>query len=832
MTSADRSQAERLAHHSRRHGGIINRVSMMTTEQKTTQITQPGTAKSVPEEIAQEYLAAGLSVLPASRRKKHPVLKTWTEFQCRLPEEQEVKKWFSTRRDALCVVCGKVSGNLEVIDFDNHGELYDAWKASVPEELLSRLVVERSQSGGFHVTYRCEDEICGNLKLAVGMRDDKRATLIETRGEGNVILCAPSDGYVLMQGDWCNLPVITMDERETLLKAAWALNEVPEDEQQLTQAQSTASDTTLAPTDFVVRPGDDYNARGDFRALLQRHNWKPLRTTADGNEYWQRPDKNGDQNSATFKDNSFYVFSTNASPFEPRKSYSPFMAYALLEHNGDCAEAASALAKEGYGTPAHDTLNIDWNGLVSKGADDEGNLVSFRETVGAMEDEHPWRKVTSDDVREAIRDTALSDLEAIYASVVNPPLPIECSLMKSIVTAACCLSGEASQEVLDKRYGGNLGCVNLVGADRARVKINTSGGQLCNVYGLIVAPSATGKDIGGLIGKFARMTNPDLYHIDRQKYKPDWNIATSSSSAEGLAKMLVNKPNGLISVSEMSIWLDKNNWQYKTADFLTEVFAQGFFDQTLSDRPRSSSGSRSTEYCAPNIMGSIQPSVFNDNVTMRDVDTGLLGRFLMTKLPEYYGNPTTFNGVAKQTALWEAVEPFLAKCDVVEMEEGYSLALQDVFKGKCSPSMTPSWRRLCNEYYPRLMVMLSVTNDIRTRRSEVVITDETRERARTLVMWLFANAERILSGIIEGEGTGRIIEKSLKRLLTIVLSAGEAGVSLRDISHRASGSGTTAKDRRDMLMEMCERGWIKETDEHRFVSLNPPLDLARQVRKC
>ena len=157
---------------------------MMSTEQKTTQITQPGTAKSVPVEIAQEYLAAGLSVLPASRQKKHPVLKAWTEYQTRLPEEQEVKKWFSTRRDALCVVCGKVSGNLEVIDFDNHGELYDAWKTFVPEELLSRLVIERSQSGGFHVTYRCENEICGNLKLAVGMRDDRRTTLIETRGEG------------------------------------------------------------------------------------------------------------------------------------------------------------------------------------------------------------------------------------------------------------------------------------------------------------------------------------------------------------------------------------------------------------------------------------------------------------------------------------------------------------------------------------------------------------------------------------------------------------------------------------------------------------------------
>ena len=781
-----------------------------------------------------QYLASGLSVLPADRTRKCPSVASWKEFQERRPTEAEVDSWFRASDDAVCVVCGKVSGNLECIDFDNRGELFPKWAEALPQGLFDRLVIERTPSGGFHVSYRCAEPVCGNLKLAVGMRDGKRTTLIETRGEGGLILCAPSQGYALCQNDYAHLPTLSKEERETLLNAAWKLNELAEEEQHEPPQQEHAPGAVqpTAPCGTQVRPGDDFNARGDFRSLLQRHGWKPLRTTADGNEHWQRPGKKGDGTSATLKDGSFYVFSSNASPFEPGKSYSPFMAYALLEHGGDCAEAASALSREGYGNgPAQDASGIDWGNFKPKAVPPQGNLASFREAVGAMEADRPWRKVTSDDVREAIRDTALGDLEAIYASVANPPLPIECSLMKAIVTAACCLSGEASQDELDRRTGGNLGGVNLVGPDRARVKINTSGGQLCNVYGLVVAPSATGKDIGGLIGKFMRMSNPDLHHIDPSKCKADWNLASSSSSAEGLASMLVKKPNGLLSISEMSIWLDKTNWQYKAADFLTEAFAQGFFDQNFSDRSRSASSSRSTEYCAPNIIGSIQPGVFNDKVTMLDVDTGFLGRFLMTRLPEYYGNPTNFDSVAKQTALWQAVEPFLAKNDVVEMEEGYSLALQDVFRGKCSPSMTPSWRRLCNEYYPRLMVMLSVTNDIRTRRREVVITDETRKRAKTLVMWLFANAERILAGIIEGEGTGRIVEKSLKRLLAIVLSAGDDGISLRDISHRASGSGTTAKERREMLMEMCERGWIRETEDHRFVPLSPPLDLARQARK-
>ena len=439
--------------------------------------------------------------------------------------------------------------------------------------------------------------------------------------------------------------------------------------------------------------------------------------------------------------------------------------------------------------------------------------------------------MTREDVEEAIKGTVVGDLVRIYSSVTRPPLPLECSLIKAIVTAGCCLSGEESADELNLRYGGNLGIVNLVGADRARVKIDTSGGQLCNVYGLVVAPSATGKDIGGLIGKFARMNNPDLHHIDLSKCKPDWNLASSSSSAEGLAGMLVKKPNGLLSISEMSIWLDKNNWQYKAADFLTEVYSQGFFDQTFSERARGASASRSTEYCAPNIIGSIQPDVFNEKVNMQDIATGFLGRFLMTRLPEYYGNPAVYDGVKKQLELAEAIAPFLEKHGVVPLEEGYSDELQGIFLGKCSPRLTPSWRRLCNEYYPRLMVMLSVTGDVATRGRDVVITDDVRRRARTLVLWLFSHAERILSGIVEGEGNGRLMEKALKRLFCIVRDyGGEDGIAVKDISRKASGSGTTAKERRDYLAELCERGWIRETEKHRFAILHPPIDLIEQPK--
>ncbi len=79
-------------------------------------------------EIVRNYLQAGLAVLPADKVRKCPVLPGWKRYQEELPTESEVHAWFSNHHNALCIVCGKVSGNLEIIDFDNQGELFPAYQ--------------------------------------------------------------------------------------------------------------------------------------------------------------------------------------------------------------------------------------------------------------------------------------------------------------------------------------------------------------------------------------------------------------------------------------------------------------------------------------------------------------------------------------------------------------------------------------------------------------------------------------------------------------------------------------------------------------------------------
>ena len=108
-------------------------------------------------ETAESYLRAGLCVLPAILGQKRPAPASWREYQGRLPTEEEVRRWFA-QADALCLVTGKVSGNLEMLDFDLGGEAFQPWYLAVEQAdagLLSRLVIEQSPSGGWHVVYRC-----------------------------------------------------------------------------------------------------------------------------------------------------------------------------------------------------------------------------------------------------------------------------------------------------------------------------------------------------------------------------------------------------------------------------------------------------------------------------------------------------------------------------------------------------------------------------------------------------------------------------------------------------------------------------------------------------
>jgi len=144
-------------------------------------------------EIAQGYCTGGLSVIPIRPDGTKRPSVSWKEYQRRLPAASELDRWFGYDTSlGVAVICGMVSGGLEVLDFDDTAA-YFAWSEVIEQQapgILARLPTVQTPAGGFHVYYRLERP-AGNKKLALGA---DRATLIETRGEGGYVLapgCPP-----------------------------------------------------------------------------------------------------------------------------------------------------------------------------------------------------------------------------------------------------------------------------------------------------------------------------------------------------------------------------------------------------------------------------------------------------------------------------------------------------------------------------------------------------------------------------------------------------------------------------------------------------------------
>jgi len=257
------------------------------------------------------------------------------------------------------IVCGAVSGNLEMIDFDakEHPQRHEIWNEflSIIENhnpaLLQSLYIESTPSGGHHIVYRLPHAPEGNQKLSA---TPTNAALFETRGEGGYFLFAHprNDGYTHEQNTIDTIPTITADDHAFLFSVARSYDErpvedAPSQEPPTQRFQREQGDTT---------PGDDYNQRasvsGGVVELLQRHGWTVAYKTRTGAVALTRPGKTPRQGiSATFNHipNRFYVFSSSTQ-FAVGRAIQPFAVYAILEHNSDFKAAARALARDGYGT--------------------------------------------------------------------------------------------------------------------------------------------------------------------------------------------------------------------------------------------------------------------------------------------------------------------------------------------------------------------------------------------------------------------------------------------------------------------------------------------------
>jgi hypothetical protein len=282
------------------------------------------------------------------------------DYQEARSTSEQVETWY---RDGLLTgigtITGKVSGNLEMFEFDDH-DIYTrfcgAAKLAGLGDLVDRVEAGYSETtpNGIHWFYRC-DEIAGNEPLAARLKTeaerkhakDNKKVLIETRGEGGFAILAPSHGtvhpsgkpYKIWAGVYATIVTITPDEREQLFALAKTFDEMPRRE-----VRAPAS-LLLPSASDAETPGNWYARNKEWQDVLGP-GWTYL-FTHGGESYWCRPGKlRGVSATTNYKgSDSLKVFSTSTE-FETDEAYSKFGAYAHLKHGDDFIAAARAIRVE------------------------------------------------------------------------------------------------------------------------------------------------------------------------------------------------------------------------------------------------------------------------------------------------------------------------------------------------------------------------------------------------------------------------------------------------------------------------------------------------------
>lgn len=337
-------------------------------------------------QVARAWREAGVSTIPIlANGTKRPAVR-WAEYIATAPTLEQVDYWWSNGQEyGLALICGAVSGNLEMTELEARAcddstlnKIYAAM-TTIPgaQEIWDKLnagYMEWTPSGGIHFLYRISDHpVPGNEKIA---SDVGNLVLAETRGEGGYVIVAPTSGGVhatgepwsLVHGIFGSVPEITWEQRCLLhaaLRSALGSQQVdlmPPRQEHLSPPLPAIASPAGRLERGQLTPGDDFESRTDWADILEPHGWT-LESTRGRERHWTRPGKSRREGASATTGRAhdrdrLYVFSTSTS-FESNTCYTKFAAHAILNFNGDFHGAAVDLARRGFGSRAVSAPELD-----------------------------------------------------------------------------------------------------------------------------------------------------------------------------------------------------------------------------------------------------------------------------------------------------------------------------------------------------------------------------------------------------------------------------------------------------------------------------------------
>lgn len=542
--------------------------------------------------IATTYRSSGLNILPAFKSTKRPAF-PWRRYQTEIFQGK-----FET--DALCVVCGAISGNLEIIDFDYRAHSFDAFCHALSPEMQARLqdcLIESSQSGGLHLAYRCAEPVERNSKLCeVRLPDNgedetifegKRVArsqegfvvcTIETRGEKGIAIIAPTPGYDVKQGDWTDLPTLTKAERDSFIEAACSLTQITRTP--VVRVPSVMRD--YQKSDFDVA---NYLRETDAtKRILIKNGWTYVCDYNLEKEAWRRPGKSAGISATVDKQTGMLYCFTSSTQLQQNATYTPLQLVATLEYNGDEKEASRDVLRsaQGYQAAIWDSQPVRQSPFTFEPKKEIAPIVDPSDVPFPDELLHPGGLLED-----------MMNLTRALSTKWQPRL--------AFVSALAGLSYLVARKVY---------------CTETRV-------SPC-VYALGISLPGTGKDAGRQAQR--KLLNDDL----------GVGVHDSFESVQALQNVILTNKKAFLLQDEFggfleSIANDRNpNRQRITQEFLTlfSSYAEEYYTaKTTASEPKGGVKLKAS-FPALSIYGMTNPSDFSYSLTERFLKNGLVARFL------------------------------------------------------------------------------------------------------------------------------------------------------------------------------------------------------------
>ncbi len=159
---------------------------------------------------AEHYLFQGFSVVPVPHESKRPTI-DWKQYQTERVSVGVARDWFEHRGDlGIGIICGKVSGNLVCLDFDDADAFEHFSKDPAHQRLIQNASIAKS-SRGYHVFFRTPDPVPSRTFYLEGF-EGKAGDLLS---EGKLVVIPPTRHPSGMLRQWvrplkANLPTVDL----------------------------------------------------------------------------------------------------------------------------------------------------------------------------------------------------------------------------------------------------------------------------------------------------------------------------------------------------------------------------------------------------------------------------------------------------------------------------------------------------------------------------------------------------------------------------------------------------------------------------------------------